>query len=314
MTLQASLYELRDLFEKRLHGKVNELSGIRQKYHTFVQINMSGHPYSLFPNDMKCWLSELKRIYNAQILMDIHLLVFVDLMLSSLRSLEPISSGKQDPHFENLPPNVIDSVTQWFEYLVDSMVSGDYKPDMESDLFKKDLAISALNMWPSSSICHYEMRVLPRHFLISNGIEQFFSASSMLLRHIKNRQFMYEFHMEDRRKIPHFLEAGWQKFYLEIAQRLMSETHVSGIFAQSWFWDPDVIKAFPKMTYLRKLPESGGAVFYLLDKCDDPKHVALQNKKRQRLYEQKLYMPKSYLMVWPRESMLRWANEQQFRF
>jgi hypothetical protein len=311
MNLQASLYELREVFEKRLTDKVCNLPEIRQQYITFVQITMSEHPYSLFPNEMKTWLFKLVSTYNHQVLTDINQLVVVDLMLSSLRSLEPKSIGNQYRHLEALPPRVIESVIEWFEYLVDSMVSGNYAPDIKSDLFKKDLAISALNMWPSSSICHYEMRALPRRFLTVNGITQFCSAANMLLNKIKDRQFMYEFHMEDRRKNPHFLEAGWRAFYLEIAQRLKSETHVSGIFAQSWFWDPEVVKTFPKMMYLRALPESGGAMFFLLETCDDPSHVALQNKKRQRLYEQKLYTPKSYLMVWPRKMMLRWANEQQ---
>jgi len=311
MSLRSMLDELRELLEKRLDGKVHDLSDIRQKYIAFVQIKMPRNTYSLFPNDMECWLSELTRTYSAQVLIDIQQLVLVDLMNSSLRSLDPTSIGKQYRHLEMLPPNVIESVKEWFRQLVESMFAGNYIHGINSDLFRKDLAISALNMWPSRSICHYEMSALPRRFLTTNGIAQLFSASSMLLRKIKNRQFMYEFHMEDRRKNPHFLEAGWREFYLEIAQRLKSETHVSGIFAQSWFWDPVVIKTFPKMTYLRKLPESGGAMFYLLDKCDDPTHVALQNKKRQRLYEKKLYIPKSYLMVWPREMIIHWANEQQ---
>ena len=311
MSLRLMLEELRELFEKRLNSNVLDLTDIRQKYLKFVQIKMSGNTYAIFPNNMKYWLSELEQTYNAQVLINIQQLVLVDLMLCSLRSLDPLSSRKKYHHLEMLPNKVIDSAIAWFSQLAESMIAGNYTHDINSDLFKKDLAISALNMWPSSTICHYEMSALPRRFLTSNGITQFFSASNLLLSHIKNRQYMYEFHMEDRRKHPHFLEGGWREFYLEVAHRLTSETHISGIFAQSWFWDPEVIKAFPKMTYLRKVPESGGAMFYLLDKCDDPKHVALQNKKRQRLYEQGLYIPKSYLMVWPREMIIHWASEQQ---
>ncbi|PMN89563.1 hypothetical protein BCT23_22730 [Enterovibrio norvegicus] len=311
MNLQTRLDELRELIESRLDGKVVNLPDLRQQYIAFVQGKMQGRAYSLFPDDMERLIEELAGTHSAKVLADIHQLVLIDLMLISLRSLDSAPIDDEYRHLEVLPTRVIDAVMEWYGYLVDSMTAGDYEPDTTSDLFRKDLAISALNMWPSSSICHYEMRALPRRFLTANGIAQFFSAADMLLRKIKDRQHMYELHMEDRRKNPHFLEAGWREFYLEIAQRLETEPHVSGIFAQSWFWDPEVIKASPKMMYLRTLPESGGARFYLLEECDDPLHVALQNKKRQRLYAQRMYIPKSYLMIWPREMMLRWAKDLQ---
>ena len=323
MHLQIILGQLRGLIENRLDGKVVNLPSVRRQYIAFVQESMPTRTYALFPDDMERWLEALSGKYTADIMANIHQLVLTDLMLSSLCLLDSKRLNTQHihtnthhshinaphSHIEMLPPVIIESVLEWFGYLVESMTAGDYEPDLVSDLFRKDLAISALNMWPSSSICHYERRTLPRRFLTANGIAQFASATDMLLRKIKDRRYMYEFHMEDRRKNPHFLEAGWREFYLEIAQRLTTEPHISGIFAQSWFWDPEVSKACPKMKYLRALPQAGGAMFYLIEECDDPFHVSLQNKKRQRLYDQKRYVPKSYLMIWPREAMLCWAKK-----
>ncbi|WP_051563841.1 hypothetical protein [Enterovibrio calviensis] len=311
MSLQTLLGELRELIENRLDGKGVNLPEVRQQYVSFVQDQMPGRAYSHFPDDMDRWFEQLFDTLSAEMMADVHQLALVDLMLSSLRSLDSQRPEDNSVCVNTLPMVVIESVKEWFTYLADSMAAGDYEPDVTSDLFRKDLAISALNMWPSGSICHYEPRALPRRFLTANGITQFVSAADMLLRKIKDRQQMYELHMEDRRTNPHFLEAGWREFYLEIAQRMKSEPQISGIFAQSWFWDAEVIQASSKMAYLRNLPESGGASFYLLEACDDAEHVALQNKKRRRLFEEGKYTPKSYLMIWPREALLRWAKGQQ---
>ncbi len=311
MSLQMQLDDVCEMIENRLNGKVENLPRLRQQYVSFVQNEMPGRAYTHFPDEMNSWLDQLAKTYSKEVVADIHQLVLVDLMQRSLLLLEPPCSANQRGYYEKLPMIVIDSIKEWFAYIADSIATDDYESAAMSDLFRKDLAISALNMWPSRSICHYEPRALPRRFLVASGISQFVYAADMLLRKIKNRKNMYELHMEDRRMYPYFLESGWRECYLEIAHRLESEPHVSGIFAQSWFWDPAVIEASAKMGYLRKLPESGGAKFYLLKEFNDPSHVALHNKKRRRLFEEGVYTPKSYLMVWPREAILRWATAQQ---
>ncbi|MGF1769360.1 hypothetical protein L4D06_18505 [Enterovibrio makurazakiensis] len=310
MTLQTKLNDLHEMIESRLNKQVDTLSTVREQYLSFVQDEMPGRAYSHFPDEMNRWLEQLSNTHSKDVEADIHQLALVALMQRSLRSLDSSDQAGLASHDVTMPTMVIDSIKEWFEYLADDIATGSYEPDVHSDLFRKDIAISALNMWPSRSICHYEPRPLPRRFLTANGIGQFVSAADMLLRKLNNRQNMYELHMEDRRTNPDFLEPGWRAFYLEIAQRLESEPHVSGIFAQSWFWDPSVIQASSKMAYLRTLPESGGASFYLLESCDDAGHVALQNKKRRRLFDEGKYTPKSYLMIWPRDDIVRWAKAQ----
>ena len=197
----------------------------------------------------------------------------------------------------------------WFEYLAREIASETYSADIEGDLFRKDLSISALNLWPSGSICHYERATLPRRFIVANGIKQFLTGTHMLLWTLNNnRHDMYDFHMEDRRKNPHFLEQGWREFYQEMAERLKVEPQVSGIYSQAWFWDPRVAEISPKFAYLRTMPESGGASFFFLYEDNDSNHVAMQNKKRKRYYDEGKYKPVSYLMIWPRSALLQWAS------
>ncbi|AMO54380.1 hypothetical protein GZ77_22715 [Endozoicomonas montiporae] len=303
MTLPQKLLHTQQVLENAL-SHVNDRSTLIQRYLAFVQNDMPARPYDSFTDDMMRWLDELERLYDKPTLNSIHKLALVKLMLHSLPQLDAAMA-------KHLPDVCVEAVERWFESVCDQASDESAVLDRNSDLFKKDLAISALNLWPSHSICHYEPRALPRGFLLSGGGKQFFRGICLLYGTLKNRyRTMYELHMEDRRTNPHFLEAGWQSFYIEIARRLESEPDVAGIFAQSWFWDPVVGQQSSKMAYLRQLPESGGASFFRLNSSTDADHIALQNKKRRKLFEQGEYTPTSYLMVWGRSDLIHWAKDQ----
>ena len=305
MTLQQKLLSIQTVLESQL-DHVDEAGSLINQYLSFVQSDMPTRPYDSFPDEMMIWLDELGRSYGESTLNVIHKLALVNLMLSSLQQLQTTKA-------KLLPDVCVEAVEIWFDSICDQVSDDDMLLDRNSDFFKKDLAISALNLWPSHSICHYEPRVLPRGFLLSGGGRQFFNGVCLLYGTLKNRyQSMYELHMEDRRTNPHFLEAGWESFYIEVAKRLEYEPHIAGIFAQSWFWDPVVGQQSSKMAYLRQLPESGGASFFRLHSSRGADHIALQNKKRRKLFEQGKYTPTSYLMVWSRSALIKWAKDQPF--
>lgn len=305
MTLQQELSTAKTQLEAQLLD-VDSLPLLIEQYTTFLRKDMPGRSYCVFTKPMQRWLTNLSNKYSASTVNKIHQLELVTLMQGSLLDLEKAGHGIK------LPNRVIASVHTWFEYLAKEIVHETYSADIASDLFRKDLSISALNLWPSSSIGHYEQATLPRRFLVANGIKQFLAGAHMLLWTLNNkRHSLYDFHMEDRRKNPHFLEQGWREFYKELAERLEAEPHISGIYSQAWFWDPCVAEISSKFAYLRAIPESGGASFYFLYKDNDSNHVAMQNKKRKRLYDEGKYSPVSYLMIWPRNKLLQWANTTQ---
>ena len=305
MTLQQELCAAKTLLEGQLLD-VDSLPLLIEQYTTFLRKDMPGRSYCVFSEAMQRWLTNLSNKFSTSTVNKIHQLELVTLMQGSLAEIEKADHGTK------LPNRIIASVHAWFEYLAKEIVSETYSADIASDLFKKDLSISALNLWPSSSICHYERTTLPRRFIVANGIKQLLAGTHMLLWTLKNnRHGLYEIHNEDRRTNPHFLEQGWREFYEEMAERLEAEPRIAGRCAASWFWDTRVAEISPKFAYLRALPESGGASFYFLYEDNTSNHVALQNKKRKRLYNEGKYNPSSYLMIWPRSALLQWANSTQ---
>ena len=305
MTLQQELCAAKTLLEDQLL-EVDSLPLLIEQYTTFLRKDMPGRSYCAFSEAMQHWFTNLSNKFSTSTVNKIHQLELVTLMQGSLAKIEKTDHGTK------LPDRIIGSVHAWFGYLANEIVSETYSADIASDMFQKDLSISALNLWPSSSICHYEQTTLPRRFLVANGVKQLLAGTHMLFWTLdNNRHALYEFHMDDRRTNPHFLEQGWRDFYEEMAERLEAEPHISGIFSQAWFWDPRVAEISSKFAYLRSLQESGGASFYFLYEDNDSNHVALQNKKRKRLYDEGKYKPVSYLMIWPREALLKWANSTQ---
>ncbi|WP_310618962.1 hypothetical protein [Flexibacterium corallicola] len=286
-------------------GDITELQPAVQKYTYCMQHDMAERPYFEFPGIMSDWFEELENQYEGEAFQVIHEIAMITLMCKSLDKL--LNASRDD----TLPPSVMEAVDQWFCFLSEQIAEGTYPLDVEGDLFKKDISICALNMWPSNTICHYEQRALPRSFLLTNGGRQLVEGLKMIGGALRfNYKNMYELHMEDRRTTPDFLEPGWRRFYLDMAERLKYEPQISGIFAQGWFWDPFVMQQSPRITYLRCLPEEGGALFFKLGECNDPDHVALKNKRRLQLFEQGKYEPTNYLMVWPRDDLLNWASKQ----
>jgi len=304
MTLQQELCTAKKLLEGRL-SDVDSLPLLIEQYTTFMRKDMPGRSYCVFSEAMQRWLANLSDKFSTSTVNKIHQLELVTLMQGSLAEIE-----KADQETK-LPSRIITSVHAWFEYLTKEILSETYVADIANDLFKKDLSISALNLWPSSSICHYERMTLPRRFIVADGMKQLLAGTRMLLWTLKNNRCLYETHNEDRRTNPHFLEQGWRELYQEMAERLEGEPHIAGVFAASWFWDPRIAEISPKFAYLRALPESGGASFYFLREDNTSNHVALQNKKRKRLYDEGKYIPSSYVMIWPRSALLQWANSTQ---
>lgn len=305
MTLHKELSTAKTLLAGRLED-VDALSLLIKQYTTFLRQEMPGRSYCKYSEEMQQWFANLSKKYSTSTVNKIHQYALITQMQDSLVELERTDHGAR------LPDSVIASVHTWFEHLAKEISHETYSADIESDLFRKDLAISALNLWPSGSIGHYEQVTLPLRFIFANGIKQFLTGSKMVLWTLKNnRHNLYDLHMEDRRTNPYFLEQGWREFYQELAERLESESHISGIFSQAWFWDPRVSEISPNFAYLRALPESGGASFYFLYEDNDSNHVAMQNKKRKRLYVEGKYKPVSYLMIWPRRALLEWANTLQ---
>ncbi|MCG7499644.1 hypothetical protein MHO82_22525 [Vibrio sp. Of7-15] len=275
-------------------------------YLSFFSGARNTSPYTQFPGFLAPWFEKIVQTEGAEALYTMHRLALLMLMQRSLATL-----NKHNASSSAIAPTTKMAITDWFSDICQYIESGGTMYlDAHHDYFKKDIHIAALKMLPTSSICHLEVSGLPRRFLLCGGISQAcYGLKTLYLDLRGNYKRLFELHMDDRRIQPHFLEEGWIRLYKEVAKEVLCQPNISGVFAQSWFWDKAVGDISKNTQYLRSIPEQGGAKFFKLSESDADKSAALNNKKRKRLYVEGQYKPTGYLMIWPRKALLEWYRQ-----
>lgn len=110
-------------------------------------------------------------------------------------------------------------------------------------------------------------------------------------------------------ELSQFNEKGWHECYLRLATMLKINTDIKGVFGISWFYDPQLTGISPRLTYLQSTPLLGGAKSFYLGN-DNTGNAISTSKSRIKLYKDGKYIPKSYLLIWPRKELIAWADEQ----
>ena len=178
------------------------------------------------------------------------------------------------------------------------------------DKFMKDIGVCSLRIIPAGAQKINVYR-LPRRFLFSNGILQFFRGTIMAMLTLKGFQPIYDMHTDSHD--PHLISEwhydGWVRFYKRVAELLKVNSNIIGIYGIGWPFDPQLEHISPRQAYLRKLvTENGGYLFYIGPSMNAIKSSTFKSEKRRSLYEAGKYIPKEYMVVWPRKSLIAWAN------
>jgi hypothetical protein len=88
---------------------------------------------------------------------------------------------------------------------------------------------------------------------------------------------------------------------------LMRHENIKGVFGASWFRDPRLKNISPNLFYLYQIPAENGAVLFHIG--EDPTGNAFtKSKTRLDLYIEGKFRPQNYLMVWPRNELIRWTR------
>ena len=201
-----------------------------------------------------------------------------------------------------------------FKLITDDIKNHPEKPyGFDSDIFRKDISICCLHMFPAGARVVHPCGV-GRRFIINGGIKQFVSSLAFYLFRMRKNYPFYQTHV-DTRCLAEFTEEGLKKCYLRIAEMLKEHRHIRGITGGSWFYDPIVEKISPRLSYLRKLPLSNGAKIFRNGSNDlDVKNATAKSATRKNLYLKGEYNPTSYVMIWMRDDMIKWANANKHLF
>jgi hypothetical protein len=216
--------------------------------------------------------------------------------------------GERLPRFPT-PESIFPHLAYQFSRILKEIEKEPKEPrDLGNDRYLKDLALCRLSSFPCVAQVVDKNSAVPRRVIAKN----FFRAPAAALALGLHSGFRYAPAFEVHTHTPMlkgFTPEGWDQCYLLAADLLeMYPQHV-GLIGGTWFYDPELDRVSPKLSFLRKRPLSGGA--FLLPMGQGPSDVSnstARSQDRRRMYEAGEYNPTSWMFIWPRQALLDWAR------
>lgn len=173
------------------------------------------------------------------------------------------------------------------------------------NVYWKDLALARQQMFPAFA------RVVEVYS--GMGFRQGFSLNPLQsLRFIKllikgnGRTGYYELHTHTP-LLNDFNNQDWHNCIMLISDMLKKNLNVKGLFCSSWFYDPQLKHISPRLKYLRELFINNGALSFCVGD-DSTGNAFAKSNNRLKLYREGKYNPKCYMLVWPRQSLIKWSK------
>lgn len=179
----------------------------------------------------------------------------------------------------------------------------------DNHLFRRDLAIARLKVIPNGFELYDVNTGIARKDMMPN-----LRAAIRSLLTFREDLFgplhpLYEPHW-DRRYVRYFSPEEYERCCLRIADMMVANPEVRGVATRSWWCDPQLKDISPELYFIRDIAEGGGARFMLLE--EDNRYTLSDalafSQKRKELYEAGKYIPRTYMIYWPRREMIAWAG------
>ena len=237
--------------------------------------------------------------YGITGLNDFHQLVMLELMFQFPQRVTRLK----------LPESIHALIAGEFERILSLIESGsNFVFDWANDLFAKDMGICRLHLIPAGTRLLEITGFSRRPFI--NDWRRLLPNFYFLLFKIKASWPLYEMHVH-MSSLNDFHPLGWKQCLVRIGQLLKLNPHIHGLHGTSWFYDPALKDVSPHLTYLRDIPcHNGAQTFFVKD--DDAKSEAFtKSKSRKMLFLDKRYIPKLFLLVWPRNKLIIFSDQNQ---
>lgn len=211
---------------------------------------------------------------------------------------------------EDLPLEVLQYYEFWLDRLAEFLTAqaGPYDPDYWAKDVRFTLALSV----PASRTQTIDLSspVGPGQ-IIRNGLHG--HGWSQVFAYLKAkgwRRAWLETHTESRHTVD-FTEEGWDRVWASAAAICERRPDLAGVIGSSWFFDPPLETISPRLAYLRLNPLKGGA--FIIHQGPGEIHsqrCGATSPTRRAMIEAGEYLPRSWLLVWPRSALLTWASSR----
>ncbi len=170
------------------------------------------------------------------------------------------------------------------------------------DSLLKDFALCTGKLI-STGLTLYNITKFPKSYLLRNykHLAYFLSINAfgtMLEGHIDDRCYQL------------FNIKGWKEGYGLTSEIMRICPQIRGVFGRSWYYDPIVFnKISPELKFTSTFQlENGAKLLTAKATQSDIDFATSRSSVRQHLYNEGLYTPQGYILMWDRKNIMRWAQ------
>ena len=147
-------------------------------------------------------------------------------------------------------------------------------------------------------------------FLSAGGPRQLVGLIAFLIFKMRGFKPFYSLHIYNR--FSDFSSTEIDKCYLRIAELLVRNSKMKGIYQHAWLYDPKLSEISPQLAFLRQtLVQNGARIFRLGATRRALRYATAWSLIRRKLYEEGKYIPTEYIVIWPRKELLDWAKKER---
>jgi len=204
-----------------------------------------------------------------------------------------------------MTPAIRDCYRTEFARIVGAIAAGTDTRRIEDDGLAKDLGLCSLALVPLGSQLAAPSGV-PLRWLLG-GARTRLHGACYLAAVLRGTRPTLELHTHGP-LLDRFTPDERARCYVRLGQLLALRPEIRAMQASSWFYDPALARISPHLAYLRADAEAHGASFFRIGPEGRDSGALATSRHRRELYAAGRYQPTAWLLVWPRASLIAYAQ------
>jgi len=223
---------------------------------------------------------------------------------------QTISTSVNSGRYQRLPPQCAHFHHRQLQRIANDPDTTAGWLDLENDVFQKEFGIASMRLYVAgSNLIDYRCGI-PRSVVFHDGPGKVL-ANFRVMVGLGGFKPYFQGHLHAF-ALDAFNEEGRNDFYRCCAELYALHPECLGMFCSSWFYDPALDLISPWLSYLRTIPLAGGAhLFHVQDGGGAIGNAIAKSRTRRKLYEERKYLPKNYMIVWGKRQQIEWAGTHQ---
>jgi len=211
---------------------------------------------------------------------------------------------------ESLDPQLQPEFVDSFHRILDAVERGGASSmRMNHDMYAKDLAICLHRLIPAGGQLIDPGGGVPRSVLVRPPVTALVRKSWYLVATCGGFAPFAELHTHQRMR-QFFTADGWEYCFRRLPAVFRSYPDLKGVFGSSWFFDPDLDRVSPSLSFVRAVSERWGGLIMREGQHPETTADALEmGGPRRDLYAQGKYHPTNYVMVAAKARILDRADQ-----